>query len=213
AKRPVKVDVRVISATNRDLAEEVKSNRFREDLFYRLNVFPIEVPPLRQRREDISALLDHFIKRYNAEERRDVRGVRPEVLEVLKAQDWPGNVRQLENTIFRAVVLAENTQLTAEDFPLLADAFEDAGVPADASSMVRDDSPTQDKDGRVAGPVSLFDDAGHLRSLTAIEKDLILLAINTYEGKMTEIARRLGMGRSTLYRKMREHDLEVKKAS
>ena len=120
AKRPVKVDVRVISATNRNLAEEVKAGNFREDLYYRLNVFPIQAPPLRERREDIPALIDHFIQRYNAEERRDVRGVRHEVLEVLKRQPWPGNVRQLENTIFRAVVLAESAYLGAEDFPMLS---------------------------------------------------------------------------------------------
>ena len=128
AKRPVKVDVRVISATNRDLAEEVKKGSFREDLFYRLNVFPIEAPALRERPEDIPALIDHFIRRYNAEERRDVRGVRHEVMEVLKRHPWPGNVRQLENAVFRAVVLAEDAYLSAEDFPFLAEDFKAAGV-------------------------------------------------------------------------------------
>ena len=128
AKRPVKVDVRVISATNRDLAEAVKQGKFREDLLYRLNVFPIVAPPLRDRPEDVPALIEHFIERYNAEERRDILGVQHEVLEVLKQQPWPGNVRQLENTIFRAVVLAEGPYLTAADFPLLAAEFEAAGV-------------------------------------------------------------------------------------
>ena len=220
SKRPVKVDVRVISATNRDLSEEVKAGNFREDLFYRLNVFPIEVPPLRARMEDVPSLIEHFICRYNAEERRDVRGVRHEVLEVLTKQSWPGNVRQLENTIFRAVVLAEGAYLSAEDFPLLADEFSAAGVlsgppmvsgeegAAEAFSTDAIGSPTPE-DERVA----IFDREGHLRSLHEIEKDLIALAIDTYEGKMSEVARRLGMGRSTLYRKLREHDLEVRRAS
>ncbi len=228
SKRPVKVDVRVISATNRDLAEEVKAGRFREDLFYRLNVFPIEIPSLRDRPEDIPALIDHFIQRYNAEERRDVRGVRHEVMEVLCAFKWPGNVRQLENSIFRAVVLAEHAYLCAEDFPHLAEEFKAAGIEAGPPVL----SDEENEDGGAPAPrispppvqqgvaasggesaVAIFDREGHLRSLQEIEKDLIELAIETYEGKMSEVARRLGMGRSTLYRKLREHDLEIKRAS
>ena len=224
SKRPVKVDVRVISATNRDLSEEVKAGRFREDLFYRLNVFPVEIPGLRDRREDIPALIDHFIHRYNAEERRDVRGVRHEVLEVLTSFNWPGNVRQLENTIFRAVVLADNPYLSADDFPLLADEFQAAGI--ESGPPLLGDEAAQDAasegasvvtrpaaSGAEPEAVEIFDREGHLRSLQEIEKDLIELAIETYEGKMSEVARRLGMGRSTLYRKLREHDLEIKRAS
>ncbi len=223
AKRPAKVDVRVISATNRDLSEEVKAGGFREDLFYRLNVFPIEVPPLRDRPEDIPALISHFIDRYNAEEQRDVRGVRHEVLEVLTTQPWPGNVRQLENTIFRAVVLADGAYLSADDFPLLAKEFEAAGVVSGPPMIAVEEetealAPVESQS--FAAPtampsesVAIFDRGGHLRSLQEIEKDLIALAIETYEGKMSEVARRLGMGRSTLYRKLREHELEIKRAS
>ncbi len=222
-KRPTKVDVRVISATNRDLTEEVKQGRFREDLFYRLNVFPVEIPPLRQRAEDVPALIEHFIGRYNAEERRDVRGVRHEVLEVLSAQPWPGNVRQLENTIFRAVILAEGAYLSSEDFPLLSEEFKQAGVLAgppridgadDGPPMAAGGAGDPIKSSELADEaVAVFDREGHLRSLQEIEKDLIALAIETYEGKMSEVARRLGMGRSTLYRKLREHDLEIRRAS
>ncbi|MEM9169937.1 MAG: sigma-54 dependent transcriptional regulator [Pseudomonadota bacterium] len=228
AKRPAKVDVRIISATNRDLVEEVKAGRFREDLFYRLNVFPILAPPLRERPDDVPALIEHFIARYNAEEGRDVRGVQHEVLDVLKAFAWPGNVRQLENTIFRAVVLAESAYLSASDFPLLAAEFDKAGV--EAGPPLAFDGEEQDEcadpsvGGVVAGAaydprtaqnaaVALFDREGHLRSLEDIERDLIELAIETYEGRMSEVARRLGMGRSTLYRKIRDHGLEIKRAS
>lgn len=224
-KRPVKVNVRVISATNRDLAEEVKAGNFREDLYYRLNVFPVVAPPLRDRAEDIPALIDHFIGRYNAEERRDVRGVRHEVMEVLMRQPWPGNVRQLENAIFRAVVLAESAYLSASDFPFLAAEFEEAGV--DAGPPLADELAAETKEfdaGPAApapvtefpspdAPVDVFDREGHLRSLQDIERDLIMLAIDTYDGRMSEVARRLGMGRSTLYRKIRDHGLEVKRAS
>jgi DNA-binding NtrC family response regulator len=221
SKRPTKVDVRVISATNRDLGEEVKGGRFREDLYYRLNVFPVEIPALRDRREDIPALIDHFIQRYNAEERRDVRGVRHEVLEVLAQYNWPGNVRQLENAIFRAVILSESPYLSAADFPLLTEQFKAAGI--DAGPPLLDDADGGGKapaPARAAAPapaasegVVIFDREGNLRSLQEIEKDLIQLAIDTYDGKMSEVARRLGMGRSTLYRKLREHDLEIKRAS
>src|SRR5690606_24240866 len=105
AKKPVKVDVRIISATNRDMASQVKEGAFREDLFYRLNVFPIEAPPLRDRREDIPAMVAHFIQRFNAQEGRSVTGASRETMDLLLAQDWPGNVRQLENAVFRAVIL------------------------------------------------------------------------------------------------------------
>ncbi len=223
SKRPVKVDVRVISATNRDLAEEVKTGRFREDLYYRLNVFPVHVPPLKERVEDIPGLVDHFIQRYNAEERRDVRGVQHEVLEVLMRQSWPGNIRQLENTIFRAVVLAETPYLSARDFPTLAGEFEHAGV--DLGPPVVEDAadapelsappvsrPLAGNSSTAFENVDVFDRDGHLRTLEAIERDLIKLAIGTYDGRMSEVARRLGMGRSTLYRKLRDHGLEVKRA-
>ena len=105
SRRPTKVDVRIISATNRDLATQVKEGRFREDLYYRLNVFPIEIPSLRERREDLPALVEHFIGRFNAEEGKSVPGASPETLAMLMNYDWPGNVRQLENAVFRAVVL------------------------------------------------------------------------------------------------------------
>ena len=140
-------------------------------------------------------------------------------------QPWPGNVRQLENTIFRAVVLAENPYLSARDFPLLSAEFEAAGV--DMGPPVLDDVPEEFEAAPIAPPaarplagnsstafenVDVFDRDGHLRTLEAIERDLIKLAIDTYDGRMSEVARRLGMGRSTLYRKLRDHGLEVKRA-
>ncbi len=224
AKSTVKVDVRLISATNRELTAEVERGTFREDLYYRLNVYPIEVPPMRERQEDIPALINHFINRYNAEERRDVQGVRHEVMEVLVNQPWPGNVRQLENSIFRAVVLCEGAYLSTSDFPFLTAEFEASGVHV-GPPVVEDDDvqeevisaedvfPTQQR--RTVPSVyeddnalSVFDREGHLRSLYDIERDLISLALDTYNGQMSEVARRLGIGRSTLYRKVREQGLD-----
>ncbi|MEP7031512.1 MAG: sigma-54 dependent transcriptional regulator, partial [Pseudolabrys sp.] len=110
-RKSVKVDVRIVSATHRDLVADVKAGRFREDLFYRLHVFPILIPPLRQRPEDIAELTRHFLARSAAEEGKRMRAVTPEALALLSAFRWPGNVRQLENAIFRAVVLADGEQI------------------------------------------------------------------------------------------------------
>ena len=106
-RKPVKVDVRLISATNRNLIADVKAGRFREDLFYRLHVFPISVPPLRERAEDIADLVRHFLARFCAEEGKSIRAITSRGAGLLAAYRWPGNVRQLENAVFRAVVLAE----------------------------------------------------------------------------------------------------------
>jgi two-component system response regulator AtoC len=115
--RDLKVDVRIVAATHRDLQAEVKAGRFREDLFYRLNVLPIVVPPLRTRREDIALLVDHFVARNNARLGTSIRGVDTEARRILVEYAWPGNVRELENTIERAMVLAEGDMLLAADLP------------------------------------------------------------------------------------------------
>src|SRR5262245_16235013 len=119
-RKPVKVDVRIVSATNRNLLADASSGRFREDLFYRLHVFPITVPPLRERPEDIPELVRHFLVRFAAEEGKRIRAIAADALALLNAHPWPGNVRQLENAVFRAVVLAEGDEVTASEFPQLA---------------------------------------------------------------------------------------------
>jgi DNA-binding NtrC family response regulator len=220
SKRPVKVDVRIIAATNRDLADQVKAGHFREDLYYRLNVFPIEAPSLRARREDVPALLDAFIRRFNVEEGKRVVAATSETVALLQAYDWPGNVRQLENAVYRAIVLADAPYLQPHDFPAIsglsapmvmaADQAVEAAPAAEApasSAMVS--IPSGGPSGAAGdAPVRILDHRGHLRTLEDIERDLIQLAIEIYAGHMTEVARRLGIGRSTLYRKVREQGLE-----
>ncbi len=213
AKKAVKVNVRVISATNRDLTSEVKAGNFREDLFYRLNVFPVELPPLSDRMEDLPALVAHFISRFNAQEGTQIMGASAQAMAFLKAFDWPGNVRQLENTIFRAVVLCESNELCPEDFPHISDISPDIIEQAEEAPLVIDthDNGTATTHGNdVESPIQIVTGEGHVRALEEIERDLIEFAIGTYAGHMSEIARRLGIGRSTLYRKVREHDLEVR---
>lgn len=206
SKRPVSVDVRIVSATNRNLQDQVRAGNFREDLYYRLNVFPIEVPSLRERREDISALTEHFIRRFNAQERMSVNGPSKDTLEMLRTYDWPGNVRQLENAIFRAMILSDGEILKPQDFPQISGTLpvfaerEPKDILASAASVDM-------------GGISVVDPEGHLRRLEDIERDLIQFAIDTYSGHMSEVARRLGIGRSTLYRKVREHGVDVESAS
>ncbi len=120
ASKPVKVNFRLISATNRNLIDEVNEGNFREDLYYRLSVLPLMVPPLRDRREDIPELVRHFVARIGAEEGRNISSVDQGTMETLCAFDWPGNIRQLENAVFRAVVLSESDELGMEEFPQIA---------------------------------------------------------------------------------------------
>ncbi len=221
SKRPVKVDVRIVSATNRDLLGAVNEGRFREDLYYRLNVFPIEAPSLRERREDVPALVEAFVRRFNVEEGKRVVGATAEALALLQAHEWPGNVRQLENAVYRAIVLADGPYLTPHDFPAISglkapmppelsatlpalsggsDPIAGAGLPSAAQLQAEQPSDS---------PVRILDDKGHLRTLEDIERDLIQLAIEIYAGHMTEVAKRLGIGRSTLYRKVREQGLDM----
>lgn len=208
SKRPTPVDVRIISATNRDLQDCVKDGTFREDLYYRLNVFPIAVPPLRDRREDIPALTDHFIKRFNAQERLSVSGASRETLEMLQKYEWKGNVRQLENMIFRAMILSDGHTLHPHDFPQVSGMAPvmSAEPKSDLDSLVHLSTQVDMSDDNA---VSVLDREGHLRTLEEIERDLIQFAIENYSGHMSEVARRLGIGRSTLYRKVREHSLDV----
>lgn len=213
-KRPVKVNVRIISATNRDLAEQVKDGVFREDLFYRLNVFPVEVPPLRARREDIPALVRHFITRFNASEGKAVLDASSETMDLLTAFDWPGNVRQLENSVFRAVVLCDGEHLKPEDFPQISGVSHDYSRLESPPPFANDSGLSMPPASApsAAGPIDIMDPGGHLRTLESIERDLIEFAIENYAGRMSEVARRLGVGRSTLYRKVREYDLDVDEA-
>jgi DNA-binding NtrC family response regulator len=214
SKRSQKVDVRIVSATNRDVAHAVAQGRFREDLYYRLNVFPIEAPSLRERREDIPALVEAFIRRFNVEEGKRVVGAAPETLKILSVFDWPGNVRQLENAVYRAIILADAPYLQPYDFPAVSGIMAPppevlATVQPDLPSVLQAAHAAMARSPAMESPVRILDDRGHLRTLEEIERDLIQHAIEVYAGHMSEVARRLGIGRSTLYRKVREQGIEI----
>ena len=210
AKRSIKVDVRIVSATNRDLSQAVGEGRFREDLFYRLNVFPIEAPSLRERKEDVAALVDHFIRRFNVEEGKTVVGASAETMAFLSACDWPGNVRQLENAVYRAIVLSDAPYLQPHDFPSISGVAApiETAQPSPTTAPDAATGASEQAQAPADAPVRILDARGHLRTLEEIERDLIQLAIGIYAGHMSEVARRLGIGRSTLYRKVREQGLE-----
>jgi len=243
ARRPQKVDVRLISATNKDLIAAVKAGEFREDLYYRLNVFPITIPALRRRKEDIPVLARTFVERFAIAQKMDVAPeLTPSAMALLTAFDWPGNIRQLENTIFRAVVLARGPQLNVDDFNQIAaqipgyisengesiftGAREQVAAPALAATDMPGAHPdfaraaTEDRNAYradyrqpmispiVEGIISGIGKDGGVRTIASVEEELIRFALRFYRGQMSEVARRLGIGRSTLYRKLKDYGID-----
>ena len=213
-RKPVKVDVRIISATNRKLLDRVKGGHFREDLFYRLHVLPLTIPPLRARREDIPHLLRHFLARFGAEENRTITGITGEAMAHLCQLDWPGNIRQLENAVYRAVVMSDGDQLGVSDFPFVqaqAPAISDAhSEPLIISPAIQPSAPAVSGNEIPMSPLptngslSMLTASGEVRPLEEMENEIIRFAISHYRGQMSEVARRLKIGRSTLYRKLDE---------
>jgi DNA-binding NtrC family response regulator len=218
-RKPVKVDVRIISATNRKLLDRVKGGQFREDLFYRLHVLPLTIPPLRMRREDIPHLLRHFLARFCAEENRSITGISGEAMALLSQLEWPGNIRQLENTVYRAVVMSEGDQLGVADFPQAAaqlsaapEAHHQPGEPLIVEAAAfHSTAPAMVSGNEIpiaplssAGTLAMLTRSGEMRPLEEMETEIIRFAISHYRGQMSEVARRLKIGRSTLYRKLDE---------
>jgi two-component system response regulator HydG len=181
----LEVDVRILAATHRDLAAEVAAGRFREDLFYRLNVVALKVPPLRERRDDIPLLAGHFLTRYAERNRKTVRGFTPRCLDLLLRHDWPGNVRELENAVERAVILMAGDYVSEKDLPLsIAGAGEALPTPGEPAAP--------------SGP----------RTLEDIEREAILATLQLAEGNKSKAAEMLGITRKTLYKKLKAYGEE-----
>jgi DNA-binding NtrC family response regulator len=242
SSRVQKVNVRLISATNKDLIEEVKEGRFREDLYYRLNVFPITIPALRRRKEDVPYLARVFAERFSVEQKLPHGlGVSAGALALLTAYDWPGNIRQLENAVFRAVVLAQGDELTETDFPQIAlqvpefagDVDEQdimhrptersllvapppspesrssaAEIMSVMEAMATDDERSSASTFPGGSLIASTDDSGNVRKIADIEEELIRFALRFYRGQMSQVARKLGIGRSTLYRKLKDYGID-----
>jgi two-component system response regulator HydG len=176
--RVITVDVRIIAATNKDLTKAIKDGTFREDLFYRLNVVLIQMPPLRERKSDIPLLVQHFLEKYNARLRKEMRGISPDALDLLVRHDWPGNVRELENTVERLVVLSPGPYLEPADLVFAGTVLTPGAEAADGTSL---------KD---------------------LERNHIIQTLQRCDGHKSETARALGIDRKTLREKLKRYDLE-----
>jgi DNA-binding NtrC family response regulator len=176
--RVITVDVRIIAATNKDLTRAIKDGTFREDLFYRLNVVLIQMPPLRDRKSDIPLLIQHFLEKYNARLRKEFRGISPDALDLMTRHDWPGNVRELENTMERLVVLSSGPYLEPADLVFA---------------------------GTILTPPPESSEGGSLKNL---ERDHIIQTLQRYDGHKSETARALGIDRKTLREKLKRYNLE-----
>jgi two-component system response regulator HydG len=178
----VKVDTRIIAATNKNLQEEVKSNRFREDLYYRINVVNVTVPALRERRDDIALLVDFFLKRYAEKNRRHLKGVTPKAVDLLMRYDWPGNIRELENVVERAVIMGRGDFITPEEFPGALKNLDPEYIET-----------------RIEASVG--------KSLKEMEKAMILRTLEEAGGNRTHAAEILGISRRTLQLKLKEYGI------
>ncbi len=177
----IKVDVRIIAATNQNLMEGIAQKTFREDLFYRLSVVPVHLPPLRERKEDLPLLVQHFILRHNRKRKKPIKGITPAAMELLRKYDWPGNVRELENTIERAMILEQGEMITPKGLPGLS-----------PLGLIEKATATSKK----------------LISLNELEKEHIEFVLKQTSGHKSQAAKILGIDRKTLYQKIQKYHLE-----
>ncbi|MCE9545720.1 MAG: sigma-54 dependent transcriptional regulator [Planctomycetia bacterium] len=203
----LRVDTRVIAASNRDLSEEVEAERFREDLYYRLNVVPIRLPPLRERAEDVMSLVSHFLSIYNDANDRYVVHIDPKASQALTDYHWPGNVRELQNYIERAVVLAESDELTLDLLPVAVASGRPAGTvrrrqPADLEALTGEVVQTGLSQ---SGP---NEDNLYTKIVNRVERELIAQVMASCDNVQTKAATRLGINRNTLHKKLKEYGLE-----
>ena len=201
----IRVDTRVIAASNRDLLVEIESDRFREDLYYRLNVVPIYIPPLRQRREDIAELVGYFLGYYNELNDRYVVHIQPAAMQAMQDYHWPGNVRELQNYIERAIVMAEGDELTTDLLP--AELFSPhrqvrQGSRADLETLAQEVV----QEGLASAGAS--DDNLYSRIVSRIERELIVQVMAACDNVQIKAANRLGINRNTLHKKLKEYSLE-----
>ncbi len=228
--KTIKVDVRLITATNRDLAAEIASGGFRDDLFYRLNVVPIHLPPLRERREDIPLLVNHFIARFNERLKKQVAGIEPEAIERLVSHHWPGNIRELENVIERTILFSEGSLIRTSDLPGEFGGTPPQGLAAPAAQATEERAPTaatssgalpavQSPSAAASSSVpQVGEEVGSLKEAVRaeterVERELIQRALDETAGNVTQAARKLQISRKSLQTKMKEFGLRDKEQS
>jgi len=184
----IKTNVRIISATNRDLKQAVEEKQFREDLFYRLNSFPISIPPIRQRRSDILVLTEYFVEEFNKKLQKNIKGFSKKALKLIYEYDWPGNVREMENTIERCMIISENDTLDIDDLPQHIKAADTSMIADHQSVMFTDDN---------------------IIPFEKIKEKSIRHALKVTGGNIVEAARKLQLGRATIYRLMEKYGIET----
>ncbi|NVB85454.1 MAG: sigma-54-dependent Fis family transcriptional regulator [Kofleriaceae bacterium] len=196
--KTIKVDVRLITATNRDLEQEIQRGNFREDLFYRLNVVPLQIPPLRKRTGDIPMLVQHIIKKFNERLKKSITGVSDEALAALEAHNWPGNIRELENVLERTILFCKGDRIERADLQL-ASAAQELASQSQPVPVIDDD----DEGGEISGSLKEV-----VRAETArVERELIVKALDETGGNVTQAARLLKISRKSLQMKMKEFGL------
>ncbi len=207
--KTIKVDTRFVAATNRDLQEEIEGGRFREDLYYRLNVVPIYLPPLRERRDDIPELVKFFLKRYADQNRRDVRSVHKEAMRLLSEHDWPGNVRELQNYIERAVVLGQGPEVLPEHLPpqLRGEAPPRPIRPRGGGDLTLLTAELVRQGLLAAGPHA--NDLHHRIVEQLVERELIQQVLASCDRVQIKAAAKLGINRNTLHKKLSEYRLDT----
>jgi transcriptional regulator with PAS, ATPase and Fis domain len=179
----VKVNIRLISATNKNLEEEVRKGNFREDLFYRISVFPLRLPPLRERKSDIPLLASYFINRYSERENKTIESIHKDALNVLMKYHWPGNIRELENAIERAVVITSNAEISEKDLPPHVATFGNETVD--------------------------YPDGNLPQWIEKMEIEILRKTLLEFEGNISKAAKKLGIGRATIYRKAKKYNLPI----
>jgi two-component system response regulator HydG len=179
----VKVDVRIITATNKKLKEEIQKNRFREDLYYRINVVSLTVPALRERRDDILLLADFFLKQFAEKNQRLIKGFTPKAMDLILRHDWPGNVRELENVVERAIIMARGDMITPPDFP---EVLQKLDIDREETRL----------------------DLTAGRTLKEVEKDMIIRTLDLAGGNRTRAANILGISRRTLQLKLKDYGIK-----
>jgi transcriptional regulator with PAS, ATPase and Fis domain len=197
SSREIKTNTRIVAATNRNLEKMIEDGEFREDLFYRLNVMPIFLPPLRERKDDIPALIQHFIKKFSKSMGREIEGVTPEALEVLKSYRWPGNIRELENTMERAFIVEGTALIQPESLPETMKKISDAGSNINSASL-KQTSPSQVEN----LDFEIFKEQA--------EKDFVISALKANKGRINQTVAHANIPKNTLLRKIKKYGINVK---
>jgi DNA-binding NtrC family response regulator len=190
--KTIKVNVRIISATNKKLEDEVDKGNFRKDLYYRINVYPIDLPPLRERKDDIPILVGHFIKKLSMKDSKKIKRITPEALKLLEEYPWPGNIRELENVLERAVISSQNDNLRIEDFPILSEKKVEYESEPKIEKKPNNDFIDFDRD---------------ILPMEDVEKNYLKYALKLSGGNISKTAKKLKIGRATLYRKLQKYKI------